>query len=267
MTASPTLKPVTRAPRLATPRTILALILREMSSTYGRSPGGYAWVVLEPALGIALLSVIFSLGFRSPSLGQNFAIFYATGLLPFFLFMDVSNKLAQAVNFSKSLLAYPRVTYLDTLVARFLLASLTHLLVSALLLSLIRTLWDTRTVLEMDRIVLSFAMAMTLAAGVGTLNCFVMTMFPLWQRIWSILTRPLFLISGVIFLFETMPKPYRDILWYNPLMHITGEMRGGFYLQYEASYVSPALVFALAAISGLLGLIFLRRYHRDMTER
>lgn len=267
MTMNPTLKPVTRPPQFATLRTILALILREMSSTYGRSPGGYAWVVLEPALGIALLSVIFSLGFRSPSLGQNFAIFYATGLLPFFLFMDVSNKLAQAVNFSRSLLAYPRVTYLDALMARFVLASLTQLLVSVLLLSLIRTLWDTRTVLQMDQIVLSFAMAMALAAGIGTLNCFLMTMFPLWQRIWSILTRPLFLLSGVIFLFETMPRQYQDILWFNPLMHITGEMRGAFYLQYEAGYVSPALVFAIAAICGLLGLIFLRRYNRDMMER
>ena len=69
------LRPVNRTMRLATPRTILALILREMSSTHGKSPGGYLWMVLEPALGIALLSAIFSLGFRSPRLGTNFPIF------------------------------------------------------------------------------------------------------------------------------------------------------------------------------------------------
>ena len=261
------LRPVNRTMRLATPRTILALILREMSSTHGKSPGGYLWMVLEPALGIALLSAIFSLGFRSPRLGTNFPIFYATGLLPFMMYSDISNKMSQAVNYSKALLAYPRVTFLDTLLARFILSALTQLLVGALLFTLILSIWDTRTVLFMDRLMLSYAMAMAFGAGVGTLNCFLVTMFPLWQRAWGILTRPLFLISGPIFLFETLPEWAKEILWWNPLMHVTGEMRGAFYLQYEADYVSPGFVFMVSAICGVMGLIFLRQYHRDMLER
>ena len=68
-------------------RTILALILREMSTTYGRSAGGYIWAVLEPAAGIALLAFAFSLALRAPSLGTNFALFcYNTYLYALFLF-------------------------------------------------------------------------------------------------------------------------------------------------------------------------------------
>ena len=36
----PRLRPTRRTLRWATPRTILALILREMASTHGKSPGG-----------------------------------------------------------------------------------------------------------------------------------------------------------------------------------------------------------------------------------
>ena len=43
-------QPQLRPPRVQTFRTISALIMREMQTTYGRSPGGYLWAVLEPVL-------------------------------------------------------------------------------------------------------------------------------------------------------------------------------------------------------------------------
>ena len=257
---------VNKKMRFGMPRTVAALILREMTATYGRSAGGYLWALAEPILGIALLSVIFSIGFRSPSLGNNFPVFYATGLLPFLMFNDLSMKTAQAVNYSKQLLAYPRVTFIDAIIGRFALNLLTQLLVSYILLTGIVISFETRTTLELDRVLLAYSMAASLGLGVGIFNCFLMSIFPIWQRIFNIMTRPLLLVSGVIFLFESIPEPYRGWLWYNPLMHVTGELRGAFYKSYDAAYVSPTYVFAFSAIVGTVGLLFLWRYHRDIME-
>lgn len=253
--------------RLATPRTVAALILREMSTTYGRSPGGYVWLILEPILGIALLSAVFSLGFRNPRLGTNFPMFYATGMLPFLCYMDVSTRVSQAINYSRQLLNYPRVTFVDTLLARFALGALTQLLVALVILTGIRAIWDTRTIVAMDQIVLAYAMVLAIAAGVGILNCFLVTSFPVWQRVWSIVNRPLFFLSGIILLLESVPEPYRSVLWFNPLIHPVGEMRAAFYLEYEATYVSPAYVFGVSLTMAVIGLLFLRQYHRDIMER
>ena len=89
-------------------------------------------------------------------------------------------------------------------------------------------------------------------------------MFPVWQQVWNIVTRPLIIVSGVIFMYDNTPEPYRSYLWYNPLIHVTGEMRAAFYVSYEASYVSPLYVFALSLALLMFGLLFLRRYHRDI---
>ena len=257
---------VNKPSRFGMPRTVSALMLREMSATYGRSPGGYIWALAEPILGIALLSAIFSIGFRSPRLGENFPIFYATGLLPFFLFNDLGAKLGQSINYSRQLLAYPRVTIIDTVVARFLLTVLTQLLVSYVVLTGILIAFETRTTLEIDRVIMAYSMAAAIGLGIGVFNCFLMSLYPLYQRVYSIVTRPLFLVSGVIFLYETIPEPYRGWLWWNPLMHVTGEMRGAFYKSYEASYVNPTYVFAFSGIFLVVGLLFLLRYHRDIRE-
>ena len=51
-------------------RTVMALMLREMSTTYGRSPGGYLWAVLEPLGGIAMMTLILAVGLRIREIGR-----------------------------------------------------------------------------------------------------------------------------------------------------------------------------------------------------
>jgi capsular polysaccharide transport system permease protein len=263
----PRLRSVHEARPLATGRAIMALVLREMQTTYGRSPGGYVWALLEPVGAIVLLTLIFSSGFRSPPIGSAFAPFYASGMVPFLLFTTVSNQVSEALKFSRQLLAYPSVTFVDALVARFIVNGMTQLLVGYIVFTGVLMLYDTQGVLDLERLVLSFAMVLALAAGIGTLNCFLKMRFPVWGNIWSILTRPLFIISCIFFLFEAIPQPYQDWLWYNPLVHVVGVMREGFYSTYDASYVSVSYVMGLSMISLTVGLLMLYRFHRDLLDR
>jgi len=245
-------------------RSITALMLREMSTTYGRSPGGYIWAVIEPAAGIFLLSAIFSLGFRNPPIGINFAMFFASGLLPFMMYTEIQSKVSASLMFSKKLLSYPTVTFIDAIMARFTLTLMTLLLVGYIIFAVCLLVFDTRTTLNLPIIVQAYALAAVLGLGVGTLNAYLFTRFNLLQRFWSILTRPLLLASGVIFIFEIIPQPYNDYIWYNPLMHVVGLMRSGFYGTYDAEYVSVAYVMGISLSCMVLGLLLLRRHYRDL---
>ena len=245
-------------------RAVGALMLREMSTTHGRVPGGYLWAVAEPLAGIALLSVIFTIGFHAPALGTSFPLFYATGLLPFLAFSDITGKLAQALNFSRPLFAYPAVGVLDAILARFLLAALTQLAVASLLLGGILFLSETRATPDLGTLAQAAGLLAVLSLGVGTMNCLLIGVMPLWQRVWSILMRPMFLISGVFFTYQSVPLPWRDLLWWNPLIHVTGLVRRGIYPGYDASYTSPTYVLALGLTVALLAGLGLRRWHRDI---
>lgn len=248
----------------ATLRTIVALMLREMTTSYGRSPGGYLWAILEPAAGTALLTAIFSLGFRSPALGNDFPIFYASGLVPFFAYGVIASKVGTSILYSKPLLVYPAVTYLDALLARFILTAVTQMMVAYIIFSFIIVVLDNAVSLTLGPAMLAFTMTLSLGLGVGTLNGFLFAVFPVWQQAWSILTRPLFILSGIFFLYDNVPDPYQSWLWYNPLVHVVGLSRSGFYARYEAAYASPVYVFSVAAVCFVAGLLFLHRYHRDI---
>lgn len=252
------------ARRWAAPRTILALILREMSTRYGRSPGGYLWAVLEPLGAILILSFGFSLVMRSPSLGNSFILFYATAYMPFNLYQTLSLTVSRSIGFSRPLLMYPVVTWTDAVLARFALNTVTGLLVTYLLLTGILTATNARVVLDSGPIASAVILTALLGLGVGTLNCALGGLYPTYEIIWSIATRPLFLVSGIFYIYEDMPRSVQQVLWYNPLIHVTGQMREGFYPTYAPQYISEIYVLTISLATLLLGLILLGRYHRDI---
>jgi capsular polysaccharide transport system permease protein len=174
---------------------------------------------------------------------------------------------AQSLSYSRPLLAYPSVTFVDAILARFTLNFLTELMVAYIVFTGIILLFDTRVILDFPSLGLAMALTGALALGIGMLNCFLMTAFPLWQQAWSILMRPMFILSGTMFIYDTIPEPARDWFWYNPLIHVIGLTRRGIYASYDAPYASPLYVLGVAGVCGLMGLLLLRRYHRLILQR
>jgi capsular polysaccharide transport system permease protein len=125
---------------------------------------------------------------------------------------------------------------------------------------------DTHALLNLPRLLEGVALATAIGLGVGVLNCYLMTAFPVWERAWQILTRPLFLISGVLYIYEDMPRFAQEILWWNPLLHVTGIARTGIYSTYQAQYASVLFVLIVAAVTLVLGMLLLYRFNRDLME-
>ena len=245
-------------------RAILALMLREMSTSYGRSPGGYFWAVAEPVAGIAFLSFVFALIFRHPPVGVSFPMFYATGMVPFLMFNDLHNKVAQSLMYSKSLLAYPTVTFVDALIARFLTNLITEVMIAYLVLGGSMVLFEGKMNVNMVPVVLGLSMAAALALGIGTLNAYFFSRMPILQQAWSVMMRPMAIFSCVVIVYDGIPLPFRDYLWWNPILHCVGAVRTGFYDSYDAYYVTPAYVLGVALTCLTLGLLFLRAHHREI---
>lgn len=258
------LKEVRKHRRFASLRAIGALILREMQTSHGRSAGGYFWAVAEPAGGIILLTLIFSVTFAMPPIGTSFAMFYATGMVPFLGYLDLSGKVASSVRYSMALLSYPAVTFMDALLARIAFNGMTQLMVATVIFTTILTTSETRTDPQMDQIAIAIVMMLLIGAAVGVLNCFLFEAVSWWQPLWGIFMKPFFLLSCIFFIFDDVPQPYQDWLWWNPLIHIIGQMRRAFYPGYSGAYVSYLYVFGLGLGLFALGLALLVRYHRDL---
>ena len=253
-------------PRAQRLRVIAALMMRDMTTTYGKSAGGYVWAILQPLGGIVLLAIAFSLALRAPPLGTSFMLFYATGVMPFSTYNAVARAVAGAVSSNRGLLTYPVVTVLDAVFAEFLLNMLTLGVLAVILLAGIVWFFELHINLELGAAVRGMAMAGLLGLGVGSLNCVLFGFFPTWKNVWAVLTRPMLIVSGVLFTYESAPPGLQAVLWYNPLVHVIAVTRSGFYGIYDPQFVSYPFVLGIAFGLFLTGGYLLRRHASTLIE-
>jgi capsular polysaccharide transport system permease protein len=244
-----------------------ALVMREIASTDSRTSLGFLWQLIEPVATIFLLSFIFQLMTRKPPLGTNFPLYYVTGVVPFGLFSAVGNKVSLAVRFSKPLLEFPSVSVLDALAARFLLNFLIECAVFVILTMSIIAFYHLHVIINIPLAIESLVLMGGLALGIGTFNSVLFVAFPVYESIYGVVTRPLMLLSGVLFSIESLPAHFRDWLLWNPIANPITLMRAAFYPGVDTSFVSPLYLVLVSLISFTLGLITLRRFFRDALDR
>jgi capsular polysaccharide transport system permease protein len=238
-----------------------------MGTSFGKSAGGYFWAIAQPLGGILLLSIAFSLALRSPPLGNSFLFFYSTGIVPFQMFSTMSRSVSSAISSNRGLLAYPVVSVLDAIMAKFLLTFMTNFIVAVLLIGGIIVVSGTYVVLDWEQIATAFLLVSFLGLGIGTLNCVLFGFFPTWKNVWSVLTRPLFILSGVFYIFETIPTAFQHVVWYNPIQQCIGLMRAGFFGTYHAEYVSIAYILGISLACFVLGGYLVRRHASYLIEQ
>ena len=90
--------------------------------------------------------------------------------------------------------------------------------------------------------------------------------FPFYKNIWNIITRPLFIVSGIFYTVESMPSAVQGLLILNPLVHVTGEAHKAFYPIYDGSFVILAYPFGLGIFFFLLGGALMLRHRSFIIE-
>jgi capsular polysaccharide transport system permease protein len=235
-------------------RVVGALLIREMEARFGSKPGGYVWALLDPAAHIILMTLLFQTIARAPALGTNFPLFFATGYLGFQFYQAMVSYVNGAVKSNRTLLSYPNVAPFDAVAARAILQSLTTALVACIVLGVILAYMRVPPTLHWAPILEAATVASILGLGIALINNVMFLKYPLYEQLFTIVNRPMFLISGVFFLPDAIPLPYRDIVLLNPLVHVTMLFRTGFYDGYRAAGLDPVYLYNFAFLTLFLGM-------------
>jgi capsular polysaccharide transport system permease protein len=235
-------------------RVILAVILREMRTRFGRAQLGYVWALAEPVAHVATLLTIFTLLGRVAPVGNDLSLFFVTGIVPWLMFSNVVSRTMKAVDANSALLSYPQVMPIDLMVARSLLEAATMVTVFGVLLAVLGSTGSTVTPYNFLDLLGAFFCITVFATGIGMANTVVSTVWPSYEKIYAALTRPLYFLSGVFFTADMIPSPAREWMLLNPLLHMVEWTRSGFFPDYDGSHLDRVFAISIAAILLLLGL-------------
>lgn len=249
-------------------RVLLALMLREARTRFGRTKAGYLWAILEPVIHIGALSLIYTSRLAVVPLGNSIILFLATGLATFLGFRRVLMRTEGGYGSNAALLSFPIVQVMDAFLGRALLELATWVLVSFLIfttLVLSGIAPPPNSVLDMlEAVVALFAIGF----GAGILLGITSEFMPSLHSIVSFPMRLLYLTSGIFYLPDRMPPTFRNILSWNPVLHGITLFREGYYRGYESHLLDVSYLYSWAVGCVLCGLLvekIARRPLRNLT--
>lgn len=248
-------------------RVIVALLIRETRTRFGDSKLGYGWALLEPILHILMLSLVFAVMMRGrPPIGEQFFIFYYTGIIPYHLFVHTSTSMTYAITSNGSLLQLPLVGTFDVLIARGLLELITDTLVAVILLAGFGAMGLGALPQDITGVSAALVVVWLLGCGFGFLNAVVNAFTKSWDKIWAQLTRLLYFCSGIFYVPGMMPDWIRDVLAWNPVLHGVDWFRSSFFQGYEPHWLDRCYLSAVAVAALLAGLGLERGLRRRLYE-
>jgi len=245
-------------------RVVAALIRREMRAHFGESRMGYLWALVEPGLHLAvMLAVFIYILHRRPALGTNTAVFILSGIIPYFLYSKIASYLAGSVSGNRQLLTLPPVKLHDVIVARTILEATTYIFVGYLMfLALFMSGVAEAVPYDLLRVLEGFGFAIAIGVGVGMINIVIVSYFHNWMTFFGFLSTPLWFFSGLWYIPDEIPEPYRHYILYNPLVHVIMIVRSGFYREFKATLLDMPYLVGFAGVVLAVGLAMIRTARR-----
>ncbi len=247
-------------------RNIWALILRDMQTQFGNQSLGYLWALMEPLGMIIVLGLIFHFAGRSAPLGESSILFFATGVIPLRIYTQTVGKVSKAVKRGQSMLYFPIIKPIDVFIAPvFLQASTMFLVLVVFFLGF--QLFEGEGLPDdwFGTFLPLFFLAM-FGFSIGVINAVIIRFFSAWEKIWKLLNRPTFLLSGIFFLADSMPHSVQQFLYFNPFLHCIEWIRTGYYAGYESQFYDPSYVLATLGVLMFLALLLERMFRRQIME-
>lgn len=213
---------------------LFALLLREMKARVGGQWVGAVWTLFEPLAHVALMVTLF--GFMRGSNvmpGIEYPVFLATGMVPFFLFQHLANRLMDSFESNRGLFAYRQVKPLDTLLSRATVETLMNLAVYAFTLGILGWMGFHIVPNQPLQVIGVNLLLILFGTAFGTFAAVVTHERPRLRSFIRMLFMPLYIATGVIFKIDLLPREYIEWLLWNPLLHLIELSRASFISEYK----------------------------------
>lgn len=247
---------------------VFALFLREFKTRLGGRWWGLVWALGEPLAGAAVLLGLYRLAHAHAVGGVDTLLFLVSGMLPFQLFKNLALRSMEAIDANQGLFAYRQVRPIDTVLARALVELM--LALGVLAMTLLALAWLGHDVLPrhplellgISALLVALGTALGLLAAVATGGALARGRAAI-----RVATLPLMLASGVMFPVAALPPAVRELLLFNPMLHLLERLRGAVFGSTYHALPQASLSLPLAALLVCAALaLALYRARRDRLQ-
>ena len=235
-------------------RVVGALLMREVITRFGRNNVGFLWLLLEPIIFTLGVVVLWNVMHSMHSFRVDVTAFIVTGYSSLLLWRNCSFRGIRSIEPNRSLLHHRQVKIQDIFFARMTLelagVTASFLLLMGAMVSI--------GLMKLPRDPLLFFGGWLLmcwfSACLGTILGCLSEHSELVERLWHPVSYFLLAVSGTFFMVNWIPRAFRELVLWMPMVHPVEMMRGGYWgsavvVHFSVGYIAAVcLAMTLAAL-------------------
>jgi capsular polysaccharide transport system permease protein len=243
-----------------------ALILRDIRTRFFGKAWGFLFAIGWPLSHILILLVIYALLGRAAPYGDNAAVWFATGIVPFMAFSYTARFIQIGAIMNRPLLTFPVVRITDIVFSRAIIEVLNASIVIIILCMIFWMLGID--FMPFDPVEASYALlaSVLLGLGYGVVCAIISLITPLWVTGAALVTIVLWMTSGVLFVPTSLPRNIQAILYYQPTVHCVEWLRSAYYDGYSNGLLDKTYVLSWGSASLFVGLALERLLRGRLTS-
>lgn len=245
-------------------RVIGALMLRELSTRFGRENIGFLWIMGEPLLFAVLVGLLWRAMKGPTEYGIDILAFVVSGYIPLVMFRSTINRAVNSLNVNGSLMYHRQVKIVDIILVRFLIELIGHMMAYLFIALALGAFGFFPCPHDVGFMMLGWAYYALFTFSVALVVAPLSEMSEVLEKIIPVTTYLMVPFSGAFFLVSTLYADAANVVLYSPPVHGMEMMRYGIFgpsvdPQYDFLY---PLKFILPCT--LLGLILCRIVRRRL---
>ncbi len=243
---------------------ICALFMREILTRFGHYRLGYLWVVLEPAMHVGFMMVLFGAVIKHTIPGMSYSMFLIGGILPWFLFSNSAGRALGAVAGNKGLFHYRIIKPIDTIIARVGLESFIYFLTFLFFALILAFFGDFISLSHIPILLLCWLGVILYSFSVSLIMMVIGSYSGDIEKIVGAVLRIMYFASGILYSVHIIPERYQIYILWNPIVHVIEVMRFSLSPQYPIGHVSLFYFFSCTFVLLCFGLLMYRARERAM---
>jgi capsular polysaccharide transport system permease protein len=245
-------------------RVIGALMLRELTTRFGRENIGFLWVMGEPLLFAVLVGVLWR-GLKGPfEFGLDIVAFVVTGYLPLVMFRSAVNRGVKTFTVNGSLMYHRQVKILDLLLVRFIIEVIGHAMAYVFIALLLGVLGFFPQPYDLGFLLLGGFYYALFTFSIMLIVAPLSEVSEVIEKIIPVTTYLMIPFSGAFYLMSTLSPEARNVLLYSPPVHGMEMMRYGVFGPTVDPYFEYGYPIAFCLPCIAVGLVLCRLIRKNL---
>jgi len=246
-------------------RVVHALMIRELTTRFGRENIGFLWIMVEPLLFAILVGVIWRLTKGPEEHGMTIIAFVVTGYIPITLFRHCVARSVAVFTSNGSLLYHRQVKILDFILVRFIIELLGGMMAYVFIAIILIFFNEFPMPSDIGLLIAGWCLYAIFCFSLCLIIAPLSEMSEVLEKFVPVTTYIVLPFSGLFYMVSWMKPEVRDFLLLSPFVNGMEMMRKGIWGNQITAYYNIWNPIVCSVVTAAIGLALCRRVRRNLS--